>query len=328
MSLLKLSEIARGPVEALHADVDLASGQLIEPVGVREQPLGQPHTADAGALAVPVAAFDEVADGHDGKEWGICPPSSMRDISLSSIFHVGGNIPCMGVKREKLRELVNESGKSARAVSLGAGLGATAIKDILSGKSRDPSADTITRIANQLGVAISDIFEDADVDAPAPDGAARKVQIVPRYLAVRYRVRAGHWYELDVDEPPRQTEMAVLPNPRYAQWPQWLEEVVGDSVNLKIPAGHFAHVVDAREMGYQPKDGDWVVVERHRDDGAVRERTIKQIAIDSAGKVKLWPRSTNPAFQTPVQMTNGSRSGESVEAYIVGLVIGAYDGDF
>jgi transcriptional regulator with XRE-family HTH domain len=63
------------------------------------------------------------------------------------------------VNRIRLRELVAEVGPSARAISLAAGLGATAVKDILSGKSRDPGAATLTRLAAALGVDVSQLME-------------------------------------------------------------------------------------------------------------------------------------------------------------------------
>lgn len=229
------------------------------------------------------------------------------------------------VNRQRLRELVSEVGPSARALSLAAGLGSTAIKDILSGKSRDPGAATLAQIAGALGVDPSQLMEN---DQGSPVLTTSNVKLALRHLPVRYKVQAGHWIALDADEPPEQVQLAVLPDPRFARFPQWLEKVVGDSVDQRIKAGQYAHVVDAAEMGYAPKTGDWVVVERRRDDGAIRERTIKQVALGPDGQVKLWPRSNNPKWQVPVDLRCGARSGESVEVAIVGYVIGAYDADF
>jgi hypothetical protein len=42
----------------------------------------------------------------------------------------------------------------------------------------------------------------------------------------------------------------------------------------------------------------------------------------------LWPRSTNPRWSEPIDLTHGARNDEEVEASIVGLVIGAYDPEF
>jgi len=175
------------------------------------------------------------------------------------------------------------------------------------------------------------------LEPPQPATEA-DVRIVPRFLGVRYRVQAGQWYEIEFEEPPQQISLAVVPDPRFANWPQWLELVLGDSVNLKIPPGHYAHVVDAIEMGYAPKPGDWVVVERRRDQGRTRERTIKQVEITADGIVRLRARSTNPIWEraTVLAFRNGEpitdagveAGDDTTEVEIVGLVIGAYDPSF
>lgn len=237
------------------------------------------------------------------------------------------------VDRDNLRALINASGRSARAISLSAGLGATAIKDILSGKSRDPGAGTLAAIAQELAVPVSDLLADAGLSTTPPTS---HVKLAPKFLPVRYKVQAGLWYEIDAEEPPEHVSLAVLPDPRYAEFPQWLEKVVGDSVDQKIPPNQYAHVVDAIELGYAARHGDWVVVERRRDQGAVRERTIKQVEITRDGTVMLQPRSNNPKWVDPVvlatwaggQVTTGGvepPEGNDIEVEIVGLVIGAYN---
>lgn len=237
------------------------------------------------------------------------------------------------VDRQALRELVQLSGKSARKISLDANLGATAIRDILSGKSRDPGLGTLAAIAGELHVPLERLLEG---DGAEPAAAAQDGRIAPSFLHVRHRARAGHWYEIETEEPPVQGSFAVAPDPRFSRWPQWLEQVEGDSANKKIPAGHYAHVVDAIEMGYAPRHDDWVIVERRRDQGATRERSIKQVVIRPDGAVELWPRSTNPKWSQPLRLNTGHarivsvggvtpESGEEIEVEIVGLVIGAYD---
>lgn len=174
------------------------------------------------------------------------------------------------------------------------------------------SSRTLAKLARAAGVEAPDLRRPAEA------------QIVPLFLPVRYRVQAGHWIEVDYAEQDYPSApRAVRPDPQYGDWPQWLELVVGDSVNREIPEGHFAHVVDAIEMGYSPEDGDFVVVERRRDQGALRERSIKQVQINPDGSIELWPRSHNPDWNKPLDL---SHPQEGVEVEIVGLVIGAYRG--
>jgi lambda repressor-like predicted transcriptional regulator len=172
---------------------------------------------------------------------------------------------------------------------------------------------------------LAKLADAAAVEAPS-FASARESQLVPAFLTVRHKVQAGHWFEVDdyAQVAPDDASHPVAPDPRYAEWPQWLELVVGDSVNLRIPEGGYAHVVDAIEMGYAPRHGDFVVVERRRAGGSIRERTIKQVALDGAGVVELWPRSTNQRWSKPIVLTDGVPEEEDVEVEIVGLVIGAY----
>lgn len=222
-----------------------------------------------------------------------------------------------GVDTNRLRALLAEKKRSARDVSLKAGLGETAIKDLLSGRNKRPSLENLSAIAGELEVSITEF---ANID-DLPSGDDRKRQIVPSYLPVRHKVAAGVWlsvdeYSQDFPEPPQ----AVAPDARYAEWPQWLELVEGESMNVIIPAGRYVHVVDAIEMGYAPSHGDIVIVERRRMGGHLRERTIKEVKINGRG-VELWPRSTDPKYQSPVVLSD---SDETTEVCIVGKVIGVY----
>lgn len=244
-------------------------------------------------------------------------PVNGGHVLLRKILLSGDYAAMAGVDREKLRDAVADSGKSARAISLEANLGPTAIKDILSGKSRSPGAGTLAAIAERLGLALSDLMGGGDSEAPSSDP-----RMVATFLPTRFRVQAGYWLEEDAyAQSFNGPSQPVAPDPRFSEWPQWLEEVVGDSVDLKIPEGGFAHVVDACEMGYAPRAGDFVVVERRRDGGHIRERTIKQVVLNGR-TVELWPRSSNPKWSEPISLSDGRDS--TVEVEIVGLVIGAY----
>lgn len=214
--------------------------------------------------------------------------------------------------REWLLVVMAEKGLSVSDWAAAAGVARTTIaRPIKAGYPFVTSSRTLAKLARAAGAEAPDFRQPSEA------------QIVPLFLPVRYRVQAGHWLEIDYAEqdfpaPPR----AVRPDPSYGAWPQWLELVIGDSVDREIPPGHFAHVVDAIEMGYAPQDGDFVVVERRRDQGRLRERSIKQVSINGRG-VELWPRSHNPAWNQPLAL---AAAGDGVEVEIVGLVIGAYRG--
>jgi hypothetical protein len=109
----------------------------------------------------------------------------------------------------------------------------------------------------------------------------------------------------------------------YAEFPQWLERVRGESMNKVLPDGCLAHVVDAIALGYTPRHEDLVVVVRRRAQGSFEERSIKQVALTPEGP-QLWPRSYDPRWTEPLSLTNGVSADQDLEVEIVGKVVRAY----
>lgn len=140
-------------------------------------------------------------------------------------------------------------------------------------------------------------------------------------LHVRHVVQAGAWLEVDEAASERITPPPVSADPAYPAEAQWLELVRGDSIDLLYPEGAFVHVVGAVDIGYAPRDEDCVVVERSREQGGLIERSIKQIE-KRGRKIALWPRSRNPKWQQPLNLSDGGDDSTVVE--IAALVLGAY----
>jgi hypothetical protein len=238
-------------------------------------------------------------------------------------------IPAMaGIDREALRALIQAKGKTPRQVSLEItdGRNGYLVREILSGKSQNPRRDTLAKIAKSLAVSVDQIASGADDEEGFAGGDPEQAR--SRFLPVRYQVAAGVWFENEIEEPPVEGIFPVAPDPRYAAIPQWLEVVRGNSANLKIPDGHFAHVIDAEAMGYVPQDKHWVVLERTRVGGRLRERTIKQVEVTDDGQVLFWGRSTEERWNKPITLNGGTEGEEDVEVRVAGLVRGAYDPDF
>lgn len=214
--------------------------------------------------------------------------------------------------RAWMLQVMEEKGLTPASWARQAGVARTTVaRPIKEGYAFVTSSRTLAKLAKAVGVSAPDTRQTS------------AAKIVPLYLPVRHRVQAGHWIEVDLAERDfPDAPKGVRENPDYSTWPQWLELVVGDSVDREIPPGHFVHVVDAIEMGYAPKEGDFVVVERRRDQGRLRERSIKRVSIRE-DRVELWPHSHNPAWDRPLEM---EAPGEDVEVEIVAKVIGAYRG--
>lgn len=140
-------------------------------------------------------------------------------------------------------------------------------------------------------------------------------------LPIRDRIQAGAWLQADDT---RQTAPKTFPAARDARYPQaeqWISEVIGDSMNLLgINDGDFVHCIDAISISYHPRHGDVVEVERLRNGGAERELTLKQVAMTAGGFV-LAPRSTNPAWQSPLPLDEGMSGDDDFEVRIRALVV-------
>lgn len=141
-------------------------------------------------------------------------------------------------------------------------------------------------------------------------------------LPLRDAVRAGAWLAADdlSQEPPKFFPAAR--DPRFPTADQWVSQVYGDSMDLlHIVEGDVAQFVDAIQIGYAPRTGDVVEVERARSGGQLRELTIKQVDVGPDMSVTLWPRSANPRWQEPLRLDAGANPGEELEVRIRGLLV-------
>lgn len=195
------------------------------------------------------------------------------------------------------------------------------------------SPDTQERLAQSVGATRADLLEErarlAGEDIPAQPRVtpseraswtqARSPEV--ELLPLRDTVQAGAWLMAD---DLRQTASPTYPaakDPRFPQAHQWFSEVRGDSMNmLNIVEGDLVHCVDAIGIGYYPRTGDVVEVERTRFSGQERELTLKQVEVTPEG-VLLWPRSTNPRWKSPLEIATGPNDAEHVEVRIRALVV-------
>ncbi len=197
------------------------------------------------------------------------------------------------------------------------------------------SPDTQTRLTNALGFVRQDLLDERarlngeDLPGVPRIGPAERqswVQargpITNEPLGILDTIQAGVWVEMDdvgqVAPPPSN----VLPDPRYPRARQYISVVRGDSMNaLGIVEGDWVHWVDAADIGYVPKSGDIVRAERLRFGGHEREATLKQVEVTGPDAALLWPRSTNPRFKSPLELTAGTSEGEDIVVQVTGLIL-------
>jgi SOS-response transcriptional repressor LexA len=127
-------------------------------------------------------------------------------------------------------------------------------------------------------------------------------------------VQAGYWSEVNVDGEPFGSVPVFLPE--YERADLFALKVVGRSMDKLYPEGTDVIVCPMAQAGV--RDGDIVVVERRRN-GLV-ETTLKQIVVSARG-IELWPKSSDPAHQTPILLPardNDSDNGIAVTGVVVG----------
>lgn len=193
--------------------------------------------------------------------------------------------------------------------------------------------DTQGRLTAAIGFTREDLLAErarlAGEDVPAPRVTpaerhtwthTRAPELQMQLLPIRDTAQAGAWLMAD-DSRQDVASYPAARDPRFPHAHQWLTEVRGDSVNmLNIVDGDLVHCVDAVEIGYYPRTGDVVEVERVRFGGQERELTLKQVEV-TPDAILLWPRSTNPRWKQPLEITAGLRDGEEVEVRIRALVL-------
>jgi transcriptional regulator with XRE-family HTH domain len=181
------------------------------------------------------------------------------------------------------------------------------------------------RLALALGTTIDQLLAERDRLRSGASSLTAKPTPWPGVTAdlpIRRNVQAGAWLQVehvDQDEPVR---YAVSPDARFPHAEQWLSEVLGDSMNAAgIVAGDLVHFVDITGIGYHPRTGDIVEVERTRFQGREVEISIKQVEVVGR-QVQLWPRSYNTRWSTPLAVRDGIGDAEDeVEVRIVGLAL-------
>jgi SOS-response transcriptional repressor LexA len=129
-------------------------------------------------------------------------------------------------------------------------------------------------------------------------------------------VQAGVWQTVVEQSEPIDEVPIVLPGFEAAQL--FALRVVGPSMNQHYPEGTIVVCCPAVEIGV--RDRDHVIVER-RQNGLV-ETTVKEVVQEKSG-VALWPRSGDPAFQTPTRIKRGDEATDDGIA-ITAVVVSSY----
>lgn len=205
------------------------------------------------------------------------PTRQARSLGCGDNFRATGNcaqLPGMGIDinllRDNLSALMEARGTNPKRLARDAGLGETAIRDIMKGRSDNPKVDTIHKIADALQVPLYRLTTNIESAQPV------------RYVPLVGAISAGDWM-LAIQEP-----LGHVPTmdggPRA-----FAVRVQGDSMDMIVVDGDYV-VVDPDDCGLV--DGRLYAVMNGSG-----ETTFKRYRSNPA---RLEPCSTNSKHKTIV----------------------------
>lgn len=203
---------------------------------------------------------------------------------------------------------LQQPGKSAPALAKLLFKAPAYVKALASGKK--PNAREAEIIAEYLGVK-----PPQDETPPAPAAIALTPRLVP--YKIIGEVAAGVWLDTEADEFVAE-EIELPEDPRFPNDKQFVLRVRGTSINRKAPHGALVRCLDLFAAPREPAEGDWVVARRQR--GRTFETTVKELRSGPSG-MELWPSSTDPKWQDPVPLVDGTINDEEMSVVVIAFVL-------
>jgi phage repressor protein C with HTH and peptisase S24 domain len=210
-------------------------------------------------------------------------------------------------RREILRAYIKENGLRISRWAKQSGVDKNSIYNFLNGHSNALDPRTYGKLARTAEVPVWRISGDTP-EPPSPTSiwVSGSVEAGAFHEAVEWD--RSRWYSVDVPVPERFRRRAKA------------LEVRGFSMDLEYRPGAVVIWVDFLDFR-PPRNEDHVIVYAHHEDGKI-EATVKELRVDETGKRWLWPRSTKPEHQQPIDTDAPPAGVASIE--IKGIVIGDY----
>ena len=221
------------------------------------------------------------------------------------------------IRRRNLRRFMDARGLKPKPWCERAGLSPNSLYNFLNGRSDSLSQPTLEALSAAENVHPSQLMGESVVPLAKHN----------RSITVIGSVQAGAWVEAiewPLDE--RFTISVPFENEFYNG--VYGLVVRGDSMNKDYPDGSIVFVTDIYEYKKRLVNGDHVICERV-DSGGLVEATVKELVFDEKGASWLWPRSTNPEHQQPIEVSASGLMGEHlsgaltvrVHAVVVGALV-------
>ncbi|MGJ0508901.1 MAG: LexA family protein [Methylocystis sp.] len=210
-------------------------------------------------------------------------------------------------RREILRKFIADNELKIARWAKDSGVDKNSIYNFLNGHSNALDPRTYGKLARTAEVPTWRLSGDAP-EPPSPTSIWVSGHVEAGSFREAVEWDRSQWYPLDVPVPDRFRRKAKA------------LEVRGFSMDLEYKPGAVVIWVDVLDSR-PPRDSDHVIVYAQHRDGKT-EATVKELRVDEEGRRWLWPRSTKPEHQQPMNVDNPPKEVNSIE--IKGLVIGDY----
>lgn len=212
-------------------------------------------------------------------------------------------------KREIIRKFMAERALKPATWAKAAGVNKNSLYNFLNGHSDGLDTLTYGKLARAAEVPSWRLTgEQPELSSPTTIWVSGHIEAGSFRDAIEWD--RSLWYPVDVPIPQRFRGKAKA------------LEVRGPSMNLIYPEGSVVIWVEMLDFR-PPRHEDKVVVYAHYEDDTI-EATVKEVRVDGTERW-LWPRSSDPAHQVPVNTKDPGPHVKSIE--IRGIVIGSYRGE-
>lgn len=210
-------------------------------------------------------------------------------------------------RRNILRDFINERGLKIARWAKESAVDKNSIYNFLNSHSQSLDARTYAKLARTAEVPAWRLSGDQP-EAPSPTAIWVSGHVEAGEFREAVEWDRSRWYAVDVPVPARFRRISKA------------LEVRGFSMDLEYRPGSVVIWVDFLDFR-PPRHEDHVIVYSYRGDGGI-EATVKELRVDETGKRWLWPRSSKPEHQLPIDADHPPADVCSIE--IKGIVIGDY----
>ena len=227
--------------------------------------------------------------------------------------------PAESILQMRLRELMQRHQLSHAELSRKAGLGQTAVNDIMSGRNQSPSNRAVEKLATALSVSVEYLTRSTASDERPGKGTLGAIPLIGI-------AEAGAWRSVSAQAADVHESVSPARSRNYRSFNHFALRVQGDSMNASRPPiadGQIILCVDMADAGLEIADGRVYVVRRTRDGGQTYEMTVKR-AFVFRDRIELRPESTNPAHQAITVKRGKDEDFDGTRVEAIGLVYGTY----